>query len=137
MIMVSACLAGYPCRYDGTAQTNSEVQKLVQEGKALPVCPEQLGGLTTPRAPAEIRNGRVISKSGQDVTEVFKNGAEIVCKLAERYGCTAAILKARSPSCGKGHIYDGTFSGTIVSGDGIATAALAAQGIDVRSEEDL
>ena len=137
MIIVSACLAGFPCRYDGKANTNAAVQKLVREGKALPVCPEQLGGFATPRPPAEIREGRVVQVSGTDVTEGFKTGARIVCRLAEEYGCSTAILKSRSPSCGKGTIYDGTFSGTVIDGDGIAAAALSARGIKIQTEESL
>ena len=134
MILVSACLAGFPCRYDGTSKTNEKIVQLVREDKAIPVCPEQLGGLTTPRLPSEIRNGRVFSSEGRDVTPEFEKGAAAVLQIAKEYGCTKAILKARSPSCGKGQIYDGTFSGKLVDGNGKTTALLLENGIEVITE---
>lgn len=134
MILVSACLAGFPCRYDGTSKTNEKIVQLVREGKAIPVCPEQLGGLTTPRLPSEIRNGRVFSSEGRDVTPEFEKGAAAVLQIAKEYGCTKAILKARSPSCGKGQIYDGTFSGKLVDGNGKTTELLLENGIEVITE---
>jgi len=108
--------------------------QLVREDKAIPVCPEQLGGLTTPRLPSEIRNGRVFSSEGRDVTPEFEKGAAAVLQIAKEYGCTKAILKARSPSCGKGQIYDGTFSGKLVDGNGKTTALLLENGIEVITE---
>ena len=114
MLIVSACLAGFPCRYDGKKAINTAVQQLVKEGKAIPVCPEQLGGLPTPRLPAEMKAGKVINSDGNDVTEAFEKGAAVVLEIAKQYGCTDALLKARSPSCGKGRIYDGSFSGILI-----------------------
>lgn len=134
MILVSACLAGFPCRYDGTSKTNEKIVQLVREGKAIPVCPEQLGGLTTPRLPSEIKNDRVFSSEGRDVTPEFEKGAAAVLQIAKEYGCTKAILKARSPSCGKGQIYDGTFSGKLVDGNGKTTELLLENGIEVITE---
>ena len=98
--VVSACLAGESCRYDGGGSPCPAVQALVRTGHALPVCPEVLGGLPTPRVPSEIRDGRVVAKDGTDVTGAFIRGAEEALRLALENGCTAAILKARSPSCG-------------------------------------
>jgi len=137
MILVSACLAGFPCRWDGEKKGDARVIALVREGRAVPVCPEQLGGLTTPREPSEIRDGRVISKSGLDVTGEFTRGAEIVLDLAETYRCSEAVLKARSPSCGSCEIYDGTFSGHIIEGDGITASLLKSKGLRVKTEQDL
>lgn len=137
MILVSACLAGIPCRWDGAHKANALVVKLVKEGKALPVCPEQLGGLTTPRAPAERLRDSIISKNGKDVGREFRLGAGIVLTLAREYGCGEAILKSHSPSCGKGMIYDGSFSGKLVKGDGVTTELLMKNGITVRSETEL
>ena len=109
----------------------------VAEGKALPVCPEQLGGLPTPRQPSEIRDGRIYRKDGTDVTAEFMRGAEEGLKLAKMVGAKKAVLKAKSPSCGSNQIYDGSFSGTLVPGDGVMTALFKANGIQVMTEEDL
>jgi len=135
-IIVSGCLAGVPCRWDGEAKPCRKVIELVIAGEAIPLCPEQLGGLSTPREPSEIIGESVFSKSGKDVTERFRKGADIVAKIAQDYGCTEAILKSRSPSCGSGEIYDGTFAGRLVDGDGMTTRALKKIGVDVRSEDD-
>ena len=137
MILVSACLAGVPCRYNGENKLNKDVRQLVKDGEAIFVCPEQLGGLTTPRLPAEIINGRVIDKAGKDVTMEFRKGAEIVLELAHNYKCKKAILKARSPSCGKGEIYDGSFTGTLIEGNGITAEVLLRNGIKVIDEDDI
>ncbi|MGB4955548.1 MAG: DUF523 domain-containing protein [Leptotrichiaceae bacterium] len=99
MKIVSACLVGVPCRWDGIDKKQEKLMKLLESGDALPLCPEQLGGLSTPREPSEIVGDRVISKFGNDVTEEFKSGAEIVLNIAKQIGCTQAILKAKSPSC--------------------------------------
>ncbi|HNW83689.1 MAG TPA: DUF523 domain-containing protein [bacterium] len=136
MIIISACLAGTPCRWDGIAKPDKRIIEMVKAGKAIPVCPEQLGGLPTPRDPSEIANGRVISKKGTDVTAQFDKGAQIVLRLAKLFECKEAILKSRSPSCGSGKIYDGTFSGNLVSGDGITARLLKDNGITVHTEED-
>jgi len=137
MILVSACLAGVPCRYNGENKLNKDVRQLVKDGEAIFVCPEQLGGLTTPRLPAEIINGRVIDKAGKDVTMEFRKGAEVVLELALNYKCKKAILKARSPSCGKGEIYDGSFTGTLIEGNGITAEVLLRNGIKVIDEDDI
>jgi len=140
MIIVSACLAGIPCRWDGRENSNLSVIGLVREGKAIPLCPEQLGGLTTERDPSEIRGDRVFSKSKTgliyDVTVQFERGADIVCKMAEQYDCKEAILKARSPSCGSGKVYDGSFNHVLVDGDGLTAKLLKKKGILVHTEED-
>jgi hypothetical protein len=136
MLIVSACLAGFPCRYDGKKAINPDVQQLVREGKAIPVCPEQLGGLPTPRSAAEVKAGRVINSDGDDVTEAFEKGAAVVLEIAQQYGCTDALLKARSPSCGKGLVYDGTFSGILTAGNGKTADLLMKNGITVMTEEE-
>ena len=114
-ILVSACLLGVNCRYDGKNGRRDEVLKLLREYELIPVCPEQMGGMETPREPSECRRdgGRVqvMNRKGQDVTEYFEKGGEEALKIAKLYGCRYAILKERSPSCGSGIIYDGTFSG--------------------------
>ncbi|WP_157471298.1 DUF523 domain-containing protein [Halodesulfovibrio spirochaetisodalis] len=133
--VVSACLAGCKCRYDGEATASEQVQQLVREGRALPVCPEQLGGFPTPRIPFELLNGRAVSKDGQDITDQMNRGVEEAYKLVELAGCTKAILQARSPSCGKGVIYDGSFSGTKISGNGLFAAKLLEMGLDVTSHD--
>ena len=141
MIFVSGCLAGINCKYNGGNNYNEKVFNLVKEGKAIPVCAEQMGGLTTPRIPAEIKyvNGKrcVINKEGQDVTEQFERGAKEILDLAKRLNITKAVLKAKSPSCGKGKIYSGNFCGELVDGNGILAELLIENGIEVITEEDL
>jgi uncharacterized protein YbbK (DUF523 family) len=137
MIVVSACLAGLKCRYDGMEYSCVEVKKLVALGKAIPVCPELLGGLPVPRAPAEICNDRVMTADGNDVTVQFHEGAAIALKIALAVGCRSAILKARSPSCGSGRIYDGSFSGRVFQGDGIFAKMLKDAGIIVQTDEEV
>lgn len=135
MILVSGCLVGLNCKYSGGNNFNEEIFNLVKEGKAISVCPEQLGGLATPRNPAEIKviNGerRVITNKGEDVTEQFEKGAKEVLKLAKELEITKAILQARSPSCGCGKIYSGNFDKTLVDGDGITAKLLKENGIEV------
>lgn len=140
MILVSACLAGINCKYNGGNNYNEKVFELVKEGKALPVCPEQLGGLTTPRNPAEIqvRNGKryVINNQQVDVTKQFEKGAEEVLALAKKLHIQKAILQPRSPSCGIGNIYNGNFEKTLVEGNGILAEMLLHNGIEVISAEE-
>ena len=131
MMIVSACLAGFPCRYDGKAKPCARVMELVRAGKAIPLCPEQLGGLPTPRPPCEISAGRAVDAEGTDRTEAYVRGARAVLAAAKTYGATQALLQKRSPSCGSGWIYDGTFSKTLVQGDGITARMLAENGIQV------
>lgn len=137
MIIVSACMAGLHCRYDGGEKTNDTVKQLLAAGKAIPVCPEQLGGLTTPRLPCEIKDGRVVRRDGADMTAEFTRGAAECLALAGLVGAQTAILKADSPSCGCGSIYDGSFTGRRVPGDGVFAALCKASGIIVKTEEDL
>ena len=137
MKLCSACLLGIRCRYDGKSKPNEKVLALSKKEVLIPVCPEQFGGLPTPREPSEQRGEKVVTKSGKSVTENFKNGAEEVLKLAKLFNINEAILKQRSPSCGSGQIYDGTFSETLIKGDGVTTALLKSNGIKVVSEEDL
>jgi uncharacterized protein YbbK (DUF523 family) len=136
MIVVSACLAGIKCRYDGTAFPNDRVVELVAAGRAIPVCPEVLGGLPIPRVPAEIVDGLVLTATGTDITSEFRRGAEIAVRLAVETGCREAILKARSPSCGSGQVYDGSFSGCMTAGDGIFAKMLKGVGFAVTTEEE-
>ncbi len=137
MIIVSACLAGVPCRFDGQAKGYEKIKELVKKEKTILVCPEQLGGLTTPRLPSEIKGDKVFSKAGTDVTAQFTRGAEITLALAKEYGSSRAILKSRSPSCGKGKVYDGTFSGQLVDGNGFTADLLLKNGIEVLTEEEI
>ena len=136
-VLISACLLGLPCRYDGTGKLLEEVNGLLDRVTFIPVCPEQLGGLPTPREPSERRADAVVSRSGADVTAQFRRGAEQALHLARLYGCKAAVLKERSPSCGSGEVYDGTFSGRLTPGDGVTAALLKANGIAVYGESDL
>ena len=137
MKLCSACLLGVKCRYNGKSALNRKVVALLKAEVLIPVCPEQLGGLPTPREPAEIRGERVITRSGKDVTENFLRGARQVLKLAKLFGVKEAVLKQGSPSCGCGRIYNGTFSGKTVKGDGVTTALLKKNGIKIITEEDL
>jgi len=137
MIIVSACLAGVGCHYDGAAKPCEAVIRLVAEGQAVPLCPEQLGGLPTPRAPAEITGSQVIRKDGVELTEEFIRGAREALKIARLVGAKTAILKARSPSCGSGKIYDGSFSGRLVDGDGLFAELCKQEGIEVKNEEEI
>lgn len=137
MIIVSACLAGYRCRYDGKTVPDETVVALVKSGKAIPVCPEMMGGLPCPRVPSErTADGKhVVTEEGGDVTEAFILGAEETLRMARLYGCDSAILKARSPSCGCGQIYDGSFSGRLRNGDGVTAALLRENGITVQVKD--
>ena len=132
MEVVSACLAGIACRYDGTAQEAPEIVAAVRQGKALPLCPEMLGGLPAPRQAGGIKEGGLGTAAGVDLTEPFQEGAEIATQIAILAGCRKAVLKARSPSCGCGRIYDGTFSGHLVEGDGLWAQELKKAGIEVK-----
>jgi len=137
MKLVSACLLGMKTRYDGQCKPNEKILELAKKEVLIPICPEQLGGLPTPREASEQKDGKVFSISGKDVTENFENGANEVLKLAKLFGITEAILKQKSPSCGCGKIYDGSFSGKIIEGDGVLAAVFKRNGIKVITEEDL
>ncbi len=137
MYIVSKCLAGEPCRYDGKDNLVPEIKELVERGKAVALCPEVLGGLPTPRTPSEIQpDGRILDKQGEDVTKAFHRGAERAMTICREHGCTGAILKARSPSCGKGVIYDGSFTGKLAAGSGVLAQMLLDAGIPVMTEEE-
>jgi uncharacterized protein YbbK (DUF523 family) len=142
-VVISACLLGVRCRYDGGDSRNQTAMRHKKTYQLIPVCPEESGGLPTPRPPAEIVGGdgndvldgtaKVMTDDGTDVTEAFLKGAHHALEVAQSNGATHVILKARSPSCGCGDIYDGTFSGTLTSGDGVTTALLKRHGITVTS----
>ena len=136
-VLVSACLAGVACRYNGLGAPHPAVLRLVGQGRALLVCPEVLGGLGIPRAPVELRAGRALERGGRDLTAAFEAGARKALELALAAGCSRAILKARSPSCGAGKVYDGGFGGVLTPGDGIFAALLKAEGFALCTEEDL
>lgn len=141
MYIVSACLAGIRCRYDGRCNTDEFVQSLVKEGKAVPICPEVLGGLPIPRVPCEIISHEdprwVMNRDGEDMTGEFVAGARKTLQIARVLGVKTAILKSKSPSCGCGRIYDGTFTGRLIDGDGITCRLLKDNGIEVYTEENL
>lgn len=137
MLIVSACLAGIKCRYDGLDNAHPVVIELVRSGEALPLCPEQLGGLPTPRLSAEICQGSIINTAGKDVSAQFKKGAAETLRIAQLINCKEAILKQRSPSCGCGLIYDGTHSGNLIAGNGVTTQLLITHGINVKSEAEI
>ena len=136
-ILVSACLLGVPCRYDGQSKAYALIDELCRRHEVVPICPEQLGGLPTPRVPAERQGERVITKEGGDVTMQYRRGAAEAVHLARKLGCTVAVLKERSPSCGSGAVYDGTFSGTLTDGDGVTVELLKVNGIPVYGESRL
>jgi len=137
MKICSSCLLGINCAWNGSNKLNQKVVELSKKEILIPVCPEQLGGLPTPREPSEQKGEKVVSKSGKDVTKNFKKGAEEVLKIAKLFNIKEAILKQKSPSCGSGLIYDGTFSGIITRGDGVTASLLKNNNIRVISEEDV
>lgn len=138
-ILVSACLYGHAVRYDGKAKRMSDdiFEKWLSEGRLIPVCPEVIGGLPVPRAPSEITAGRVINSEGTDVTAEYTKGAEYTLELAEEEQIAFAIMKEGSPSCGSSRIYDGSFTGTKISGEGIAVRLLRQGGYEVFNELQL
>lgn len=138
-VLVSACLLGVCCRYDGKGNPNSEVLALLDRDDVMliPVCPEQLSGMPTPRIPSERQSGRVVNRAGEDVTASFRKGAEEALRIARLYDCRYAIFKERSPSCGCGRIYDGSFTGTLTEGNGVTTELLLQEGIRVCGESQI
>ncbi|MDT2596969.1 DUF523 domain-containing protein [Enterococcus dongliensis] len=146
MLGISACLGGIACRYDGDSNEIAALKKLVETGQAIMICPEVLGGLPTPRPPAEIQGGdgfdvwqgraKVFDKMGNDLTDAFKQGAISAYNELKKLQITGLVLKEKSPSCGSSLIYDGSFSGTRIKGVGVATAYFIQQGLPVYSEEN-
>ena len=138
-ILVSACLLGVCCRYDGKGNANEAILSLMnrEDITLIPVCPEQLGGMVTPRIPSERKDGRVYNRAGEDVTHHFLRGAEEALRIAKLYGCRTAILKERSPSCGCGRVYDGSFSGKLTEGDGVTAELLKKEGIQIYGESQI
>ena len=134
-ILISAGLIGLNCKYNGGNNENSKLVELMKEKDLIPICPEQLGGLKTPRASAERTQEKVLTKEGIDVTKEYQKGAEEVLKLAKKLNIKKAILKSRSPSCGIDEIYDGTFSHNLVKGDGVTAELLKKNGIEVISSD--
>ena len=136
-ILISGCLLGLKCRYDGKEKKLPEIEKLIELYNLIPICPEQLGGLPTPRIPAERVKDRVITQVGVDVTKEYQIGAEEALKIAKLYNCKKAILKEKSPSCGCGKIYDGTFSRNLIVGNGVTADLLLKNGIEVFGESEI
>lgn len=148
-VLVSACLVGRACTYratDNADDATDEVRHVVDTGRSVPVCPEVEGGLPTPRPPAEIQEGdghdvldgraRVVTADGTDVTDAYLRGAAAAVRRARETDARRAVLKARSPSCGRGAVYDGSFAGALVAGDGVTAAALQRAGVEVVTEDD-
>lgn len=136
-ILVSACLLGQACRYDGKSKPCPAVIALGDRYNLIPICPEVMGGLPTPRTPSEICGERVLMKDGKDVTANYQSGAKKALAIARENACTVAILKEKSPSCGSGLIHNGLFDGGLVPGDGIATQVLKKEGIRVLGESKI
>lgn len=136
-ILVSACLLGVACRYDGKCKPCDEVIRLAERYTLIPFCPEIYGGLPTPRHPSEIVGNKVVNDKGEDVTMQYEKGAKEALRLTKMYNCTCAILKEKSPSCGKGKIHNGKFDGGYVDGDGITTRLLKENCITVLGESEI
>lgn len=134
-VLISRCLLGEKCRYDGRGNSIEKLSEIKEKCSLVPVCPEVLGGLPTPRLPSEIREGRVYMCDEADVTAEFAMGAQKALEIAKDNNCIAAIMKAKSPSCGSTVVYDGTFSGTLTEGDGITAKLLKDNGIRVFTEK--
>ena len=136
-ILVSACFLEHGYKYDGGANINQSIINLSEKYELIMICPEVFGGLSTPRLPSEIVGDKVLNIANDDVTDAFNKGALKALELAKQHGCTKAILKAKSPSCGKGEVYDGTFNHVKVAGNGVACKLLLEQGITVYTEEEI
>ena len=136
-ILVSACLLGIGCRYDGKCKPNEDVIKLSEEHNLVPFCPEIYGGLPTPRVPSEIVGEKVLNAEDEDVTEQYSKGAKEALKTAKMFGCEVAIMKEKSPSCGNGLIHNGKFDGGLIEGDGITVRLLKKNGISVFGESEI
>ncbi len=136
-ILISACLLGVNCKYNGQNNYKEDLLNKLKDKELIPFCPEIVGGLQTPREPSEIINDKVMNKKGIDVTENYQRGAKEALALCQRLNIKKALLKAKSPSCGSGKIYDGTFTSTLISGDGITAKLLKENGIIVLNENDI
>ena len=136
-LLISACLLGIACRYDGKSVKGVDIDALRKKDNLSPVCPEIYGGLPTPRTPSERQGEKTMMKDGTDVTENYLRGARIAYELCLEFDCKKALLKERSPSCGSGKIYDGSFSGTLVDGDGVTSEYLKSFGISVFGESEV
>ena len=136
-ILVSKCLLGENCRYKGDNCKSDKVLAYLEGHEIIPICPEQAGGLPTPRDPGERVGNKVISNKGKDITAEYQKGAEIALKLAQDNKVDLVIFKAKSPSCGKGLIYDGTFTGNKIPGNGVAAELLLANGFKVITDEEI
>lgn len=138
-LLISRCLLGDACRYDGKSRPleTETLQALRERYKLIPVCPEVLGGLPTPRTPSERQGSRVVMKTGADVTAEYRRGAEAALQAAQENQVCAAVLKERSPSCGRGEIYDGTFTGTLKEGNGVTAETLLNAGFTVYGESEI
>ena len=136
-ILVSACLLGINCKYDGGNNKNDKVLNYLKDKEVIPICPEIYGGLSTPRNPAEIIENNVFTKEKKDVTKNYLKGAEETLYIAKLLNVKKALLKANSPSCGSGTIYDGTFKHQKIEGDGITTRLLKENGIEVITEDEI
>lgn len=139
-VLISACLLGVSCRYDGLSKPldTKIIENLRSRYHLIPICPEIFGGLPTPRIPAEIQaDRRVLRKDGKDITDEYKKGAKEALRLAKLFDCKLSILKERSPSCGSGVIYDGSFTGNKINGDGITAELLKKEGIRIIGESEL
>lgn len=136
-LLISACLLGVHCRYDGGGLRLPQAEALRDAFYLVPVCCEVLGGMTTPRLPSELRDGRVWSRDGRDVTDQFRRGAAEILELARFFGCRKALLKERSPSCGFGTIYDGSFSGGLTQGSGVLAQLLHENGFAIWGESQV
>lgn len=137
MIAVSSCLAGVACTYKGSHHKIEKIRQLVKENKAIMICPEVLAGMSIPRDPCEIIDRRVLSNQGKDCTKEYQEGALKALAILKKHNVDVVLLKAKSPSCGKGKVYDGTFSHTLVEGDGITVTLLEENGIIVYNEDHM
>ncbi len=135
-ILVSACLLGVNCKYTGGNNYNEKIMEYLSDKEIIPICPEIMGGLPTPRIASERKGNKVINKEGKDVTENFQKGATETLELAKKLGVTKALLKAKSPSCGYKKIYDGTFTDTLIDGNGVTTELLLKNGFEILTEKD-
>lgn len=136
-LVISACLLGIPCRYDGRSVKKIDASALAEKYNLIPICPEIYGGLSTPRVPSERIEDRVMMRDGRDVTENYNRGAAASLEIAKANGAKLALLKERSPSCGKETIYDGTFSGTLTSRHGVTAECFLKEGIAVFGESEI